>query len=229
MRRTLAGLLALGISTTGLLVVATPTPALADAPVAGNVTFSVPPTVKSLEGPAALTTNTSGGTNPYTVSIVSPPSHAATNGFMLNGDNSFIYQPVAGFVGTDSFTFQVTDALTATSNVATAYIDVGFFFQTTALPSATRNVPYSFTMSVPGGTTPYHWAKLVGSSPLPRGLRFYGKTKITLAGVIPAGTIAGTPNIHILPGTIYTYTFRVQDNSRPRMTVFSQVLTLTVN
>jgi len=225
MRRTLTGLLALGISLSGIVVVVSASPAAADTPpVAGNPTVTVPenPVGKPLhfnfEGPPVLTTlvtDTNTGAQPYTVQLVSSPADGALT---LNGDNSFLYTPNAGFVGVDSFTFTVTDSLGYVSNVATAYLDVGFYFATTALPPATRLVPYSFTLSAPGGTTPYRWVKVAGSSKWPSGMRFYGKT----------GTLAGTPGKHAIAGT-YTFSFKVYDNSRPRQIVYSPVLTLVVS
>jgi Bacterial Ig domain len=48
--------------------------------------------------------------------LVSPPSNAAKNGFKLNPDGSFTYNPAGGFVGTDSFTYVANDGTWSRDN-----------------------------------------------------------------------------------------------------------------
>src|SRR5262249_38195363 len=43
-----------------------------------------------------------------TAVLVSGPTHAAVNGFTLQADGSFMYTPVLGFTGVDSFFYQAT-------------------------------------------------------------------------------------------------------------------------
>jgi large repetitive protein len=57
-----------------------------------------------------------------TAQLVTGPTHSA-NTFVLQPDGSFDYTPVAGFNGTDTFTYQTTDG-TLTSNTATVTITV---------------------------------------------------------------------------------------------------------
>ncbi len=65
----------------------------------------------------------------------------------LNADGSFIYQPAANFVGTDSFTYQATDGINL-SNLATVEITVG----------ATNNPPQ---LQVPGAQISLNRAPVV--------------------------------------------------------------------
>ena len=58
--------------------------------------------------------------DPLSALLLDGPLHGSLT---LNGDGSLTYQPEAGFVGTDSFTYKVSDGKTE-SNVATVVIDV---------------------------------------------------------------------------------------------------------
>jgi hypothetical protein len=225
MRRLLAGVLALGLSTGAVLVVGGGAPAAADSPpVAPDVYLTMGTSPIYVGGPASLVTHVTDSNSPstpYTVNLVSPPSHDATK-FSIALDNSFNYVPTSGFTGLDSFTFTVTDASGATSNVATAYLEVGFFIMTTSLPDATRGVPYSFTLQAPGGTTPELWSKVSGTGKLPPGLRLVSKT----------GVIMGTPRpcpkaLRPCPATPFTLEIKVHDSSRPHVFLYAP-FTLTL-
>ncbi len=58
--------------------------------------------------------------DPITASLVSGPTSGTLT---FNSDGSFEYEPNAGFAGSDSFTYEVSDGI-ATSSPATVYIDV---------------------------------------------------------------------------------------------------------
>ena len=59
-----------------------------------------------------------------TLTVNTTPVTNVSNGtLVLNADGSFTYTPNAGFVGTDSFTYEVTDGA-LTSNIATVTINV---------------------------------------------------------------------------------------------------------
>jgi hypothetical protein len=96
---------------------------LRSGPVVHDGTYEVehdlPITPDGSEGVLATASNPSG--SPMQASTVLPPNHAAT--FSLQADGSFTYQPVAGYVGPDSFQFQASaDGLS--SNIGTIQIDV---------------------------------------------------------------------------------------------------------
>ena len=53
--------------------------------------------------------------DPLTVSLVSGPSNGALT---LASDGSFTFVPTAGFVGTDSFTYTVSDGLQTSASAS---------------------------------------------------------------------------------------------------------------
>ena len=112
------------------------------APAANNQS------VTTLEDTAVgiqLTYSDPDGPGPYTVTLVTPPS----NGMLTGQGNDRIYTPNAGFVGTDTFTWQVNDGA-ANSNVATVTITVT---AGTILPiSNTSPASYSWGLLAVGAT-----------------------------------------------------------------------------
>ena len=119
-----------------------------------------PPTCSAYGGFAAT-----GGTLHDAVSCSDPDvgDHVAiaavagpTNGtLVLSRDGTFSYTPAAGFIGTDGFTFQATDSQGATSNVATATIQVGntpIGANVTVAPAAGLTLTFA-AVSTPGETS----------------------------------------------------------------------------
>lgn len=97
---------------------------LHQAPVALDTTFSTSTGValirSAAQGVLAPGSATDPQGQPMTVSLLS----ATTNGILtLNPNGSFSYTPAAGFTGTDTFTYQVSDPI-AVGNTATATITV---------------------------------------------------------------------------------------------------------
>ncbi len=94
--------------------------AVNDAPAVANDTYSVPVngslTVDAAAGVAANDDDVDGDS--FTVSVSAAPLHGTLS---LNPDGSFTYTPVAGFHGTDTFTY-VADDGTADSTEATVTI-----------------------------------------------------------------------------------------------------------
>jgi len=66
-------------------------------------------TLLTVTAPGVLANDTDPEEDPLTVSLVTGPAHAAANGFTLQANGSFSYQPAANFFGTDSFTYAVND------------------------------------------------------------------------------------------------------------------------
>ncbi len=83
------------------------------------------------------------------LAVANPGTLTTANGGVvtLNADGSFIYQPAANFVGTDSFTYQATDGINL-SNPATVQVTVG----------ATNNPPQ---LQVPGAQISLNRAPVV--------------------------------------------------------------------
>ena len=64
-----------------------------------------------------------GATPPLVFTIVSAPTHGTFTAFDPT-TGAFTYTPTAGFIGTDSFTYQVSDSAGCISNVGTITIDI---------------------------------------------------------------------------------------------------------
>ncbi len=101
-----------------------------DAPIAEDNDYSIEFDEILLAGkeallfpdPNLLSNDTDAQDDPLSATLVSLP----TNGTLTwHGNGSFIYEPNAGFYGSDSFQYSVNDGI-AESNIATVTIDVGY-------------------------------------------------------------------------------------------------------
>jgi hypothetical protein len=126
----------------------------------------------------SATLQASGGTTPYSWSIVSgqlPPGLGLATSGQISGS------PSTG--GQYSFTVKVQDS-SSTPQTATAQLSINVLgsltVTTTSLPNGTLNTPYSATLTAGGGTAPYTWS--VASGALPPGLSLASN-----------GQISGTP------------------------------------
>ncbi|MFM0198579.1 putative Ig domain-containing protein [Paraburkholderia fungorum] len=144
------------------------------APVAGSVSATV--AASSTNNAIALAL--SGGVA-NSVSVVSSPTH----GTATASGTSITYTPTTGYSGSDSFTYNATNA-SGTSSTATVTITVSaptlaLTPATGALANGTVGTAYSQTVSAAGGTSPYSYA----ATGLPAGLSVNASN----------GTISGTP------------------------------------
>ncbi|PWU31013.1 IPT/TIG domain/outer membrane autotransporter barrel domain-containing protein [Pseudomonas sp. RW407] len=143
------------------------------APLATDVTAGV----------AANSTN-----NAITLAITGSPTSvavasAASHGTATASGTSITYTPVAGYSGTDIFTYTATNA-NGTSAPATVTITVNaptLAISPTTLPNATASNSYSQSLSSANGTAPYSYAVTAGA--LPAGLTLNS-----------GGTLSGTPS-----------------------------------
>ena len=109
---------------------------------------------------------------------------------------TFEYVPNAGFIGTDSVEYGVSDGqLSATAMLTIEVTAEPFTITTSSLPDAIRRRSYTQQLEASGGTPPYTWA--VTSGMLPPGLILGEGT----------GTITGQPTT---AGT-FGFTVRVTD------------------
>jgi len=84
--------------------------AINDAPVAQNDYYSTPEETRlTVIAPGVLANDTDVENDALTASLITGPSHAATNGFQFYADGSFSYTPDVNFFGTDVFVYQVSD------------------------------------------------------------------------------------------------------------------------
>ena len=82
----------------------------------------------SLKGPI------SGGTPPFTYSIISAPTHGTLSLTASNG--TYTYTPTPGFTGPfDSFTYEITDSIGCTTNINTVTIPVGLQYPNATIPA----------------------------------------------------------------------------------------------
>lgn len=90
-----------------------------------------------------------GNSNQFlTVDQWTQPAHGVV---AVNTDGAFIYTPNPGYLGPDSFTYQVTDGAVAsdgTLNVSTATVDITLFSPPTAQPDS-YSVAEDHTLSIP--------------------------------------------------------------------------------
>jgi len=141
----------------------------------------------------------SGGTSPYTWSVTSGTLPA---GLSLSGAGVLSGTPTAA--GISTFTVQVKDAANATATlnltlkINSASSGGSLTIATSTLPDGTVQVPYSASIAITGGTTPYTCS--VDSGSLPVGLTLGSNCAVT---GIP--TTAGTS----------TFTVHATDASNP--------------
>ena len=154
--------------------------------------------------PYSATLQASGGTAPYTWSLI---GGALPQGLLLNTSSGTISgTPIITATGTVSLTFSATDsgspAQTITATVALTITPATLRVSTTSLPSGTAGVPYSATLSAAGGVGPYTWTLVSGT--LPAGLTLNAST----------GAISGNP----APASGTQLVFQVRDSESPAQT-----------
>lgn len=149
----------------------------APAPPIAN---AVSATVAYGSGANPITLNITGDAA-TSVSVAGAPAH----GTAIASGTSITYQPNAGYAGSDSFTYDATNAF-GTSAPATVTILVAnpIITVTASAPLAAQvGVPYSQTFTWSGGASPYSGYSVAG---LPAGLAITGNTADSV-------TVSGTP------------------------------------
>jgi hypothetical protein len=145
------------------------------------------------------------GTAPYNWTITGLPPGIVDNG---SNTSTISISGTPTTAGTYSVIVQVTDSL-ADSGMYSGTIVISekpITFTTTTIPTATEGMPYSASIAISGGTSPYSWA--VSSGSLPTGVILESFSSYAyLTGEPYAGT-AGS----------YTFTVQVTDSSSPALT-----------
>jgi ribosomal protein S11 len=205
-----AGTLPVGLTLSGCLISGTPT-----VPGTSNLTATVTDSsnpVGTTTGPETLTVSPSalsltlsslpngtvgvpytatigvaGGTSPYSCAITAGalPAGLTVSGCVVSGTPTV--------AGTANLTVKATDSSstveTTTGPVSLTISPAGLTITLSSLPNATVGVPYTATIGVAGGTSPYSCAITAGA--LPAGL--------TISGCVVSGmpTVAGTANLTV--------------------------------
>ncbi len=188
--------------------------------VFNNPAAPSPPTITTTSLPGGTqsvaynqTLTATGGTQPYSWTLVSGSSLPA--GLTLSTGGVISGTPTGP--GTTNFTVQVKDSsspvqtATAALSITIAAAPSPLAITTTSLPGGTQSVAYNQTLTATGGTQPYSWTLVSGSS-WPAGL--------TLS---TGGVISGTPTG---PGTT-NFTVQVKDSSSPVQTA-TAALSITI-
>ena len=107
---------------------------------------------------ASLKAPLSGGTPPFTYSVISAPAHGTLNLTASNG--TYTYTPTPGFTGPfDSFTYKITDSIGCTTNTNTVTIPVGLQYPNATIPVTCSGATISGNLSafVTRGEAPFSY------------------------------------------------------------------------
>ena len=169
--------------------------------------FTSPTSTTFTEGSAgSFTPTASGRPTPTITEFGNLPSGVTFSSGVLSGTPTQAGSFPILFTANNGVGGQVTQNFTLTVNGPLT-------ITTTALPSGTKHVAYSYTVQATGGTTPYKW-KIKTTTPLPAGLTINTST----------GVISGTPT---QSGT-FTVTVKVKDASTPTKEKARMTFTLVI-
>jgi len=158
-----------------------------------SITSTTLPAVK-LGKAYSTTVSATGGTAPYTWSVV---SGSLPTGLHLSSSGLISGTPTAA--GAFSVVVQVTDSSALPLSATATYpFAIPLAVSPASLPKATLHKAYTATLLAKGGTSPYTWSVLSGTLP----------TGLTLSST---GRIVGKPSV---AGT-FTFTVEVADVSTP--------------
>jgi len=122
-------------------------------PVANNDTATTDESVAIMVDVLANDTDTNNDIDETSVVIVSDVSHGTTS---VNATTGVVtYTPTAGYVGSDSFTYKVSDDAAHESNVATVTLTVNSVSACGALPAGVNLGP-QIDWAAPGGRSEIH-------------------------------------------------------------------------
>ena len=159
----------------------------------------------------STTLGATGGTPPYTwTQVIAGGFTPLPNGLTFNAGTATVSgTPATGTAGTTNHRFRVSDSFSPAQSATKDFTlqitnaPLPLVIDTTSLPAGTVTVPYpTTTLAASGGTPPYTWSIVGGSTPAP-GL------SLSPSGVT-AGQITGTPSSNT--GSPFARTYQVQDS-----------------
>jgi uncharacterized repeat protein (TIGR01451 family) len=167
------------------------------APVAQDDAYStLEDTALNVSAPGVLANDADADGDALEAILVDGPAHGVVT---LNADGSFLYTPLAGFFGTDSFTYQATDGVLL-SEIATVVIEVAHVNHP---PVATDD---SLTIAENSGTHPID---VLANDTDPDGDELTVTSVTQPANGVAAlieGGVSYTPNLNFHGTDSFTYT-----------------------
>jgi VCBS repeat-containing protein len=169
---------------------------------------------------AAFATDADGDALSFSTAV--PPAHGVLT---LNANGSYTYTPIPGYIGQDSFTYQVTDAdggiSTGVLTLNVSALPDNAPVVSTPLPTQSATDGGSFNLNVSGAFSDPDGDTLTYSATgLPPGLTLNPATGI-ISGTLPNNASGQAPGA----GGVYTVTLTASDGSAS----VSQVISLVVN
>ena len=178
-------------------------------PSAGPIVGPVVETVAYGSSSNAITLDISGAVATG-VAVSSGASHGTATAF----GTSISYTPVAGFFGTDSFSYTATDGLvtSAPASVQITVLPPTLSVTPTSLAPASLGSAYSQSLMVAGGMAPYNFASTLAGGALPPGLSLGSNGAITgtptAAGTFNF-TVTGSDSSTTIPATFTSGTISI--------------------
>jgi hypothetical protein len=185
-------------------------------PIAGNDSAA---TLQGVPVTISVLANDTDPNQPLTVANLTQPANGTAT---VQGENTVLYTPNSGFLGTDSFTYQAQDARGGLSKVATVTVtvhrpptalndsaNVPQQEDPPALPTTSVTIPVFFNDSDPDGNTPLTVANLTQPA--------------SGTSAVVAGGVRYTPPVGFFGQVTFTY------QARDSLGALSNVATVTVN
>lgn len=148
-------------------------------PTSANDSYATPyGTPLTVSAPGVLANDVTNGGGAMSASVVAATAHGT---LAMNGNGGFVYTPVAGFSGTDSFTYRATNSA-GPGNIATVTIVVS------PAPTVTTVASLPNPSTIGGGVS-FMAAVLVGMTPVTAGSVTFREGTTVLAGPLPVDVV----------------------------------------
>ncbi len=130
------------------------------------------------------------------------------------------FASVSGLTLPGGDTYKVGYTATSVTLTVQSPVITSFAITTTSLPSATKGVAYTATLTAVNGNPPYTWKLVKGSGTLPKGLRLTAKT----------GVISGKPTSSAVTSTFTIEALDTKTKTKPKtQNTTTKTFTITVS